>query len=45
MRLALSFLLLLAPAQVLASCEGLLSVHSRELAFTYVESTPMDGEL
>ena len=37
--------LLLAPAQAFASCEGLLSVQSRELAFSYVEATPLDGEL
>lgn len=44
MRLVFAFALLLAPAQVLASCEGLLSVHSRELAFTYIEATSDDGE-
>ena len=45
MKTLLVIALLLAPAQALASCEALLSVHSRELAFNYVEATPLDGEL
>jgi len=44
MRFLAAIALLLAPAQALASCEGLLSVHSRELAFTYVQATSNDAE-
>jgi len=45
MKIVLVLALWLAPAQAVASCEALLSVHSRELAFNYVEATPLDGEL
>ena len=39
------FVLLLAPAQVFASCEQLLTVHSRSLAFTYVGTAEGDDEV